>query len=531
VNSYGFLIDETPLCNIYENIIENSINDGIWVRGLASDNNFIFANDVYFNGRYGAYIQDSTCETNLFWLNNFTGNYINALDDGTYTDWYYGMRGNYWSDYPGIDFNDDGIGDTPYIIPGTTGSVDNYPIWDDGYNTPIGEDIEFNDQDSGVILRFDSITSGGTTQVSILDIGPNPPSGFLLTGTYYDISTTASFLGIIEISIQYDETLVKGNEKNLKLKHWDAESEKWIEVTTWVDTDENIIYGEVESLSIFALFIDITPPSITVETPGEDQALQDGIIFTGKAQDVSGVIWVTLTIREDDGENGVFIHDDYENMPAVYNELTNEWELFFDTTLLPDGFYLLITEACDGFDNIGANLTSFSIRNWAVLELLPATEDNNPGRTMPVKFSIRVHESVDINTPFVRNEEINILIYASGDPSTVLQNATFGINSIDYRIDSIGELYITNFKTLKDPQTYVVEVWRKGMLIGSFTFNTVDKKDTLQDSGDSTGIDQILPLEIVQNFNIGHLSTLFIIGISVIFWNLLDTPKNKKFKI
>ncbi|MFX0022093.1 MAG: NosD domain-containing protein [Candidatus Hermodarchaeota archaeon] len=526
-NSFGFLIDETPWCDIFENRIENNINDGIWVRGVASDNNQIFANDVYSNGRYGLYIQDLGCLNNMIYLNNFTDNYINAYDNGGNNYWDNGAIGNFWEDYSGVDFNDDGIGDTPYIILGTTLSQDNYPIWDDGYNTPVGEDIEFDDQDSGVILTFDSITSGGTTRVSILDIGPDPPSGFLLTGMYYDISTTASFSGIIEIAIKYDETLVKGNEKNLRLKHWDVESEKWIEVTTWVDIDANIIYGEVDSLSIFALFEDITPPSITVETPEEDQALQDGIMFTGNAEDVSGVIWVNLTIREDNGASGIFIHDDYENMPAVYNELTNEWELFFDTTLLPDGFYLLITEACDGFDNIGANLTSFSIRNWAVLQLLPATEDNNPGRTMPVKFSLRVHESVDINTPFVRNEELNILIYTSSDPSIVLQNATFGINSIDYRIDSIGELYITNFKTLKDPQTYVVEVWRKGMLIGSFTFNTVYKKDTSQDSDNSTVISQRDPLEIVQNFNIVYLAIYFVLQISVSFWIIID----KKWKI
>ncbi|MEE9379739.1 MAG: Loki-CTERM sorting domain-containing protein [Candidatus Lokiarchaeia archaeon] len=47
------------------------------------------------------------------------------------------MIGNYWSDYPGKDANDDGIGDTPYTIPGLEISQDNYPIWWDPPNISI----------------------------------------------------------------------------------------------------------------------------------------------------------------------------------------------------------------------------------------------------------------------------------------------------------------------------------------------------------------------------------------------------------
>jgi len=44
----------------------------------------------------------------------------------------------------GRDFDDDGIGDTPYIITGTAGSQDNYPIWDDGIETPLSLIDEVN---------------------------------------------------------------------------------------------------------------------------------------------------------------------------------------------------------------------------------------------------------------------------------------------------------------------------------------------------------------------------------------------------
>jgi len=42
----------------------------------------------------------------------------NAWDDG--------RQGNYWSDYGGLDNNGDGVGDSPYVIPGQ--GLDRYPL-------------------------------------------------------------------------------------------------------------------------------------------------------------------------------------------------------------------------------------------------------------------------------------------------------------------------------------------------------------------------------------------------------------------
>ena len=94
---------------------------------------------------------------------------------------------------------------------------------------------------------------------------------------------------------------------------------------------------------------------------------------------------------------------------------------------------------------------------------------------MPVKFSLRVAESVDPEQPFVYNEELEIRIYDSAHPGTILQSSVYGDTSVDYRIDSVGEKYITNFKTGKKPADYVVEIWRtaNNFPVGSFTFITV----------------------------------------------------------
>ena len=219
---------------------------------------------------------------------------------------------------------------------------------------------------------------------------------------------------------------------------------------------------------------DFEPPIITVVTPREDppEALQDGVTLGANVTDPSGVDWVTFSIREPDG---TIIDPMFESIDAT-DVGSDRWQAWVDTNVpeLPDGHYLLLVNASDMLGNEGSKTVQFSIRNWACLELLPATEASKAGRTMPVKFSLRVFENVDPAQPFVYNEELTILIYEEGHPESILQESTYGDTARDYRINSENELYITNFRTIrKKLTTYVVEVYRKDMLIGSFTFETV----------------------------------------------------------
>ena len=50
------------------------------------------------------------------------------MDNGNNNKWDNGTIGNYWDDYNGCDSNNDGIGETPYDIPGNADTQDNYPI-------------------------------------------------------------------------------------------------------------------------------------------------------------------------------------------------------------------------------------------------------------------------------------------------------------------------------------------------------------------------------------------------------------------
>ena len=226
--------------------------------------------------------------------------------------------------------------------------------------------------------------------------------------------------------------------------------------------------GNAETTNAVDIILDNTGPEITVLSPPAGWALQDGVTFIASAVDSCGVVSLNFSIREDNGGDGIPVG--FEDLPATYNSVTGEWRWSFDTLLLPDGYYLLLVRAIDNLGNIGSTIVPYSIRNWAVLELLPASKDNKAGRTMPVKFALRVATEVDPNQPFVYNEELRIEICSTDNPAEILQESHFGNTARDYRISSV--LYITNFKTLKRPIEYIVTVYRDTFDVDSFVFET-----------------------------------------------------------
>jgi len=109
-----------------QNIIENNIiqNNQKGIQFGFSFNNQITSNTISYNTVYGVYVTQSS--SNVFSLNDFSGNNQNAQDLST-NFWSSNNQGNYWDDYNNYDNNSDGIGDTPYTIPGIN-NRDDFPL-------------------------------------------------------------------------------------------------------------------------------------------------------------------------------------------------------------------------------------------------------------------------------------------------------------------------------------------------------------------------------------------------------------------
>ncbi len=112
-------------------------------------------------------------------------------------------------------------------------------------------------------LTFSDVTTAGylVQTTSTNNQGGALPSEYKLLGTYYDLTTTATYSGSITITLSYDPTAVH-NQNQLKLWHFDGTT--WNDITTSVDTVNHTITGVTSSLSPFAIGEkDTTAPTVT----------------------------------------------------------------------------------------------------------------------------------------------------------------------------------------------------------------------------------------------------------------------------
>lgn len=143
----GISLEASSFTTVSGNVIENNRYHGI--RLHYGSHNTVVNNTVVNDRGYGVYLWESTdnivvqntieqsywtglivsdnCSNNTFYHNTLAGNAGNAYSVSPGNAWDNGSGGNYWSDYNGSDLNHDGIGDTPYVIPGNV-SVDRYPL-------------------------------------------------------------------------------------------------------------------------------------------------------------------------------------------------------------------------------------------------------------------------------------------------------------------------------------------------------------------------------------------------------------------
>ena len=156
----------------HNTIVGNRLENNLYGMKLAVEYSIISENNI-INNNHG--INLLAASNNTIYHNNFINNDLNVL---TYTTlkpsksntWDDGSSsgGNYWSNYNGVDANNDGIGGSPYII--DSDNQDRYPLmkpWEPDSAPPhisifSPENMTYND--GNVTLTFS--TSESTSKIS-----------------------------------------------------------------------------------------------------------------------------------------------------------------------------------------------------------------------------------------------------------------------------------------------------------------------------------------------------------------------------
>jgi len=106
--------------------------------------------------------------------------------------------------------------------------------------------------------------AGQTTATPMASIPAGPPPVGRVIGPYVEIDTVATYVGPVAVGLPYDESSV-GNKTLLKLFHYDGSS--WQDVTLGVDIVNNVVYGEVTSLSPFVIVEEAGPEPTPINWP------------------------------------------------------------------------------------------------------------------------------------------------------------------------------------------------------------------------------------------------------------------------
>src|SRR5262249_36637678 len=122
--------------------------------------------------------------------------------------------------------------------------------------TPVGQNVIVQPQvpegQGPVTLTFGEITSGGETTVTIVDPSEVPAPGNVgIAGVIYEVTTTASYQGLITLCFSYEG--IDFGTAAPRLFHF--ENNAWVDITTSVDSNTQTICGATTTLSPFAVLV------------------------------------------------------------------------------------------------------------------------------------------------------------------------------------------------------------------------------------------------------------------------------------
>ncbi len=99
---------------------------------------------------------------------------------------------------------------------------------------------------------FEEIVTGGFINL-VQQPKPSAPTGFRFIDEVFDLDFTGTINGAVAVCFNYEESQIRGDETEILLIHRTDSSSVWQNITTLLNTETNVVCGEVNSLSEFAI--------------------------------------------------------------------------------------------------------------------------------------------------------------------------------------------------------------------------------------------------------------------------------------
>jgi hypothetical protein len=179
-----------------------------------------------------------------------------------------------------------GIWNTPYVI--DANNTDRYPLmtpWSavEARATPAGKNVTIT-YATGDVVTFSNVTSSGTTTLNVTQ----PPSS-ALTGAsnslFVNFQTNATYHGNVTLQLKYNPTgLTLADQEAMRMWLWNTTSSTWRDITTYVNTTTDTVYGVSPHLSCFGISCTLSllgsndqTIQTVIQTPPSPPALPTGL--------------------------------------------------------------------------------------------------------------------------------------------------------------------------------------------------------------------------------------------------------------
>jgi parallel beta-helix repeat protein len=225
-------------------IKNNNITQNKYGILITSENNSISDNQI-INNSVGIYEYSESTRGYKIFHNNFVNNKKQVdLGNLSVNVWDDGMEGNYWSDYNETDFDQDGIGDTPYIINGN--NTDHNPLMGIFHSFITSLNYNVNVISNSTIENFEYFKSNSMIKIFISNSSATQTYGFCRVCIQHTLMSPDE----ISVIINDGQTAVLYHNYTLH----DNDTHRWI-------------YFAYEHSTHEVLIGDTTPPTLSILSP------------------------------------------------------------------------------------------------------------------------------------------------------------------------------------------------------------------------------------------------------------------------